>query len=644
MKSKGNIKKLLTLATLLVVAFFLVQTSFAQCETHFKTGYRKILAGFGDYKLEDWNGDGKLDFWTFRLNPNTSKQDVFVFLNNGNGDWNWNSPTIYTTTIPEFTGSDDLIEIIDWEGDGDKDIFFAQARTFHTLHKNNANGTFTASSTYVFFDAQVLTSIGFVDLNNDGRLDWIQHVNKPGMGNPIAYRLANADGTYGAVAVVSSTPDTFGSTHLLGDFTGDGKIDIIYTNGLTYRLLINAGSGNFTTTNASPTASTATNLMAARDFNADGISDVLAQLGPGSTENRRVFIYLGQASGNFVHFEIPVNNPAVGAGIRVGEFNGDNKPDFLENYDSEAGQSFYSVYINNGAGDFTRTDYPKSFGGYNTISADLNGDNKTDYFLKSRDGYYTGNIFGEQVIIIRYAQCQSFGEVKKANFDGSYRTDLVMWNTTSGDWISKDANWHSGSQATKTFNWGSSSLGDVPAPGDYDGDGRTDYSVYRNGEGNWYIYQSANSSWLVFRFGLAGDIPVPSDYDGGGKTDIAVFRPSDGNWHIWFTETQQYSAVHFGTNGDKPVAQDYDGDGKTDLAVYRPSEGNWYYLKSSDGNYAAIHWGISTDKPVPADYDGDGKADLTVFRDGIWYVLRSYNNLPGYFALETSGEVPMPFL
>ena len=67
-------------------------------------------------------------------------------------------------------------------------------------------------------------------------------------------------------------------------------------------------------------------------------------------------------------------------------------------------------------------------------------------------------------------------------------------------------------------------LGDIPneAVADFDGDGRSDKAVYR--DGIWFIFRSSDRKVTKIEWGgLAQDIAVPGDYDGDGRMDIAIY-------------------------------------------------------------------------------------------------------------------------
>jgi hypothetical protein len=81
--------------------------------------------------------------------------------------------------------------------------------------------------------------------------------------------------------------------------------------------------------------------------------------------------------------------------------------------------------------------------------------------------------------------------------------------------------------------------------------------VVRPSNGTWYIlysslgYSAANS----YQWGLPGDIPIAGDFDGDGKTELTVWRPSDGTWYIRYSSLG-YSAANtfqWGLPQDSPV-------------------------------------------------------------------------------------------
>jgi hypothetical protein len=222
----------------------------------------------------------------------------------------------------------------------------------------------------------------------------------------------------------------------------------------------------------------------------------------------------------------------------------------------------------------------------------------------------------------------------RADFDGDGKTDLSVFRPSEGNWYLN--------RSTAGFtaaNWGLAT--DIPTPGDFDGDNKADTAVFRPSTGTWWILRSTGG-FSSTEFGVMGDVPVVGDYNGDGTSDIAVFRPSNSTWYIQISGGGTATAA-FGSPGDLPVRGDYNNDGTTDIAVFRPSTGTWW-IANSGGSVTATTFGLSTDKPVPADYDGDNRDDIAVYRPsaGTWYILRSSNGAVDIATFGISTDIPVP--
>ncbi len=100
---------------------------------------------------------------------------------------------------------------------------------------------------------------------------------------------------------------------------------------------------------------------------------------------------------------------------------------------------------------------------------------------------------------------------------------------------------------------------------------------------------------------MSADVITPGGYNGDGRTDYAVFRPGNATWYVATEAGTSFSAVQFGETADVPAAGDYDGDGQTDIAIQRPDStaAFWILPSATGGHYVVTGFGQF---PVPLGY------------------------------------------
>ena len=540
----------------------------------------------------------------------------------------------------------------DFNNDGRLDMVVVRRAGGIMVMLNDKTGGFGVP-TYYSTDSTASDEIEVGDFNNDSRLD-LAVTNY--FSNTISLLFGTGMGDFSPAVNFPSggiRPQYLAS----GDFNHDGKLDLAVANvpigtATSIAILQGNGAGGFTQTSTLPGP---LRFTRAADFNNDNNLDLLVQ-----TTN--LAIYMGNGQGEF-SAPTGISVGASTGAFTIGDFNQDGKQDIAVLVFIGGSSLNIRILLGNGNGAFgsprniaiagvnlggwittddfnldgmadlvvTSGDQPDghvlvlrgdgtgSFGAPTSYavngafaqyitSADLNGDGRPDMISSNFDSLN---------IAVFLNTC--LNPTRRYDFDGDGKSDISVFRPSSGYWYLLPS-------STNSFSfqqWGLST--DRIVAGDYDGDSKTDYAVYRPSSGTWFILRSTNNTFIAQSFGIATDVPVPADYDADGRTDFAVYR--SGAWYILRSSDDQFISQSFGTSSDKPMPADYDGDGKADIAVYRPSDGTWYMLQSTNSALRAQPFGTSNDVPLTGDFDGDGKADVAVFRPstGTWYTLKSLN-------------------
>ena len=240
------------------------------------------------------------------------------------------------------------------------------------------------------------SNVALADLNKDGRLDLI-------VASEEARTVSAMLGEKGEVPFRATSAQTLTVTEspgeiVVGDVNGDGRLDLAMDHHDSYNvtLLLGDGRGGFTPAPKSPIVMKQgqrphTHGLGLGDFNGDGKLDLATV----NNEDNDVSVSFGDGSGGFTNAP---NSPfAVGPSpypLTLGDVNGDGRLDIVANSSATgpnraqqlASSRALTLLINDGSGGFRRSDVPLRTGQpWSAAIGDVNSDARIDLVATHHD-------------------------------------------------------------------------------------------------------------------------------------------------------------------------------------------------------------------------------------------------------------------
>ena len=393
---------------------------------------------------------------------------------------------------------------------------------FMTLMASASTVTFKPVQTYSVGINPTSVAVG--DFNGDGKLDIA--VANNGSDN-VSILLGNGDGTLQPAVNLDAGVAPNGIA--VADINGDGKLDVaVFLSPNTSSSLPGAVSilfGNGDGTFQSPVVTTLTlqqTVVAVVDVNGDKKADLLVNLTDSNLNLAGVGLLLGNGNGTFQAAKTVAGASDI---LRaVADFNHDGKPD-LAVATSAAVQLMYG----NGDGSFSAGPQalPSNGGPSRAWAFDLNGDSKPDLIMDSR----IFSSHGPDTSTTQYIGAF-------LNSSGSFGNELVFSGGTWG-----------------TFEFGTiiDTLVTDVAGGDFDGDGKTDIANraydYKFGGGhaggNPFAINLGDGAgnFTVLPMADPGPLGAAADLNGDQLTDLIVLDAANNSIAVLVNATPAFSMI-----------------------------------------------------------------------------------------------------